>query len=255
MFGSILCELLGCTLVQVEIQGADGEVLGLRPCGEVLALKPKDTARWGHGIWVGWFGITSSRGSPCGFHVASWASWFQPENDQHSMLHDFFIQFFVWSPFGKSLPTWKSWKSRFEISRPGWRCRDLDSSRFFVGGRFSSWCWGIAVFPNVRHCLPNHLGLHMGVHFSLVTAGSSYLQLGLLYLVSTWNLDSWRFESLTRTCTKLRIRMPICTRGWNVFRRGALFLFFCLKAFSKIWVSQPQPQWCFTWPANPPKSG
>eukprot|EP00434_Breviolum_minutum_P025584 symbB.v1.2.022604.t4/scaffold2000.1/size92914/3 len=29
----------------VEIQGADGEVLGLRPCGEVLALKPKDTAR------------------------------------------------------------------------------------------------------------------------------------------------------------------------------------------------------------------
>lgn len=71
MFGSILCELLGCTLVQVEIQGADGEVLGLRPCGEVLALKPKDTARWGHGRWVGWFGISSSRGSPYGFHVAS----------------------------------------------------------------------------------------------------------------------------------------------------------------------------------------
>lgn len=73
MFGSILCDLLRCTLfTKVEIQGADGEVLGLRPCGEVLALKPKDTARWGHGRWVaGWLGINSSRGNPCGFQVAS----------------------------------------------------------------------------------------------------------------------------------------------------------------------------------------
>lgn len=29
----------------VEIQAEDGEVFALRPCGEVLALKPKDTAR------------------------------------------------------------------------------------------------------------------------------------------------------------------------------------------------------------------
>lgn len=99
--------MLSCTLfTKVEIQGADGEVLGLRPCGEVLALKPKDTARWGHGGLLGGLGSVL----PVKIHVG-----FKWQVELHDfglelikilqMLHDFFILFFLWLPSHKSLPT------------------------------------------------------------------------------------------------------------------------------------------------------
>lgn len=111
--------------------------------------------------WVaGWFRISSSCENPCGFQVASWASWFRPGIDQDfadvaRFLHPLFslvalpqkssnlkiikvtVRDFIW---GK-VP----WSTR--ESHRGWRCRYLDSSRF-VGWAVHQLMLGIvAVFP------------------------------------------------------------------------------------------------------------